>query len=132
MHTPEHIAARRGRPMGTAKPTTKEQISIRLDPEVIAHFKTTGPGWQARINKVLQAVIRRPNCQLVKLSGSVGGTRATSPTCESLWHLLLQTSCTCARASLSASNSRSNATTSGRSRCASAVRLNRCAAIAAS
>jgi uncharacterized protein (DUF4415 family) len=29
-------------------------ISIRLDQEVIAKFKATGPGWQSRINEVLR------------------------------------------------------------------------------
>jgi uncharacterized protein (DUF4415 family) len=26
-----------------------------LDPDVIAKFKATGPGWQSRINEVLRA-----------------------------------------------------------------------------
>jgi uncharacterized protein (DUF4415 family) len=59
-HTPEEIEARRGRgrPVGTVKPDSKQQISIRLDPEVIAHFRRTGPGWQARVNDVLKAAMR--------------------------------------------------------------------------
>jgi len=31
-----------------------QQISIRLDPDVIARFKATGKGWQARMNEVLK------------------------------------------------------------------------------
>jgi uncharacterized protein (DUF4415 family) len=42
---------RRGRPAGTAK---KQAISIRLDRDVLAHFRDTGPGWQARINATLR------------------------------------------------------------------------------
>jgi len=42
---------RRGRPAGTAK---KEAISIRLDRDVLAHFRSVGPGWQARINAALR------------------------------------------------------------------------------
>lgn len=32
----------------------KQVVSIRLDPDVIAKFKATGPGWQARMNEVLK------------------------------------------------------------------------------
>lgn len=40
-----------GRPK-SANP--KRPISIRLDQDVIAKFKATGPGWQSRINEVLR------------------------------------------------------------------------------
>ena len=40
-----------GRPK-SANP--KQPISIRLDQDVIAKFKATGPGWQSRINEVLR------------------------------------------------------------------------------
>ncbi len=33
---------------------TKERISIRLSPEVLAAFKSTGKGWQTRIDSVLK------------------------------------------------------------------------------
>ncbi len=42
---------RRGRPAGTA---TKQAISIRLDKDVLRHFRGSGPGWQARINAALR------------------------------------------------------------------------------
>jgi uncharacterized protein (DUF4415 family) len=32
-------------------------VSIRLLPEVVAHFRAQGPGWQARINAVLMEAI---------------------------------------------------------------------------
>jgi len=44
-------AARRGRP---ASDNPKQAISIRLSPEVIAHFRATGKGWQTRIDTVLK------------------------------------------------------------------------------
>lgn len=47
----ESIRRSRGRP---ALATPKQQISIRLSPEVIAAFKSTGPGWQGRIDDVLR------------------------------------------------------------------------------
>lgn len=48
----ESIRRSRGRPKVAAP---KQQISLRLDPEVIEKFKATGKGWQARINDVLKA-----------------------------------------------------------------------------
>jgi uncharacterized protein (DUF4415 family) len=43
---------RRGRPpIGDAP---KQQVTLRLPREVIAHFKAEGPGWQARIGEVLR------------------------------------------------------------------------------
>ena len=41
----------RGRPKA---PETKVSTTLRLDPEVIAHFKAEGPGWQSRINEALR------------------------------------------------------------------------------
>ena len=32
----------------------RQQISLRLDPDVIAKFKATGKGWQSRINNILK------------------------------------------------------------------------------
>jgi len=29
-------------------------ISIRLSPDVVAHYKATGPGWQTRIDEDLK------------------------------------------------------------------------------
>lgn len=34
--------------------TPKEAINIRLDPDVLAHYRAAGPGWQSRINKDLR------------------------------------------------------------------------------
>jgi uncharacterized protein (DUF4415 family) len=39
---------------GPQKRPTKRLISIRLDPDVIEHFRSRGPGWQARINATLR------------------------------------------------------------------------------
>ena len=40
-----------GRPKSAAP---KEAVSIRIDPEVLAYFKASGPGWQSRINTALR------------------------------------------------------------------------------
>jgi uncharacterized protein (DUF4415 family) len=47
----EGIRRARGRPTVTA---AKQQISLRLDPDVIEAFKRSGKGWQGRINTILR------------------------------------------------------------------------------
>jgi uncharacterized protein (DUF4415 family) len=42
---------RRGRPPSEHP---KEAIKLRIDPDVLAHFRATGPGWQTRINDALR------------------------------------------------------------------------------
>ncbi len=42
---------RRGRPPSAAP---KEAVSIRLDPDVLAHYRASGIGWQSRVNKALR------------------------------------------------------------------------------
>jgi uncharacterized protein (DUF4415 family) len=37
---------------------TKEQITLRLDPDVLRHFRSTGKGYQSRINAVLKSYVR--------------------------------------------------------------------------
>jgi uncharacterized protein (DUF4415 family) len=32
----------------------KLAVSLRLDPDVVKHFKDQGPGWQSRINAALR------------------------------------------------------------------------------
>lgn len=49
----EGIRRSRGRPPSAEGP--RQQTSIRLDPEVIEKFRSTGPGWQGRINDILKA-----------------------------------------------------------------------------
>jgi uncharacterized protein (DUF4415 family) len=48
---------RRGR--GPGKSPTKKLISLRISPEVIDYFKSTGEGWQSRIDETLRAVVKR-------------------------------------------------------------------------
>jgi uncharacterized protein (DUF4415 family) len=45
----------RGRPVGSTKPSRKEQIALRVDADVLARYKAGGPGWQTRMNEVLRA-----------------------------------------------------------------------------
>ena len=48
------VLVRRGRPKSAAP---KRQVTLRLDPDVIHHFKAGGPGWQSRINAALRAAL---------------------------------------------------------------------------
>jgi uncharacterized protein (DUF4415 family) len=41
---------RRGRPPGSSK----DLVSLRLDKDVIDHFRATGAGWQTRMNEALR------------------------------------------------------------------------------
>jgi uncharacterized protein (DUF4415 family) len=50
---PEVVARFRGQ-RGPQKAPTKQLVSLRLDPDVLAHFRATGRGWQARINAALR------------------------------------------------------------------------------
>lgn len=50
-------ARKRGRP-AKAPGERKEQVTLRLSPEVLAHFRAQGSGWQTRIDKALQSVVR--------------------------------------------------------------------------
>jgi uncharacterized protein (DUF4415 family) len=41
-------------PKKTAIPGVKEQVTLRLDQDVLEHFQSEGPGWQDRINAALR------------------------------------------------------------------------------
>lgn len=42
----------RGRPPQRGQ--AKQQVTLRLDPDVIAKFREGGPGWQGRMNEALR------------------------------------------------------------------------------
>jgi uncharacterized protein (DUF4415 family) len=42
---------------GPQKKPTKEQITLRLDRDVVEHFKSGGTGWQSRINAALRRIV---------------------------------------------------------------------------
>ena len=54
---PQIVAAYR-RARGKQRAPVKKLVSLRLDPDVVAHFRATGPGWQGRINQALRKVAR--------------------------------------------------------------------------
>ena len=46
----------RGRPKSEKK---KLLVSVRYSPEVVAYFKSTGEGWQSRMDRVLRQYVAR-------------------------------------------------------------------------
>ncbi len=46
----------RGRPRSL---NPKTRLTLRLDAEIVQHFRATGPGWQSRINDALKELVRR-------------------------------------------------------------------------
>ena len=46
------------RPGRPRKAAPKEAVSLRLDPDVLQHFRASGPGWQSRINAALRKAAR--------------------------------------------------------------------------
>jgi uncharacterized protein (DUF4415 family) len=53
-----HLSKRRRGERGPQKTPTKEAVKLRLDPDVLAHYRRTGPGWQTRMNDDLRKVAR--------------------------------------------------------------------------
>src|SRR5947199_4242704 len=50
------LRALRGRPKSESK---KLLLSVRYSPEVVAYFKSTGDGWQSRMDGVLRDYVER-------------------------------------------------------------------------
>jgi uncharacterized protein (DUF4415 family) len=46
---------KRGRPLAAV---TKERITIRLSPDVVEEFRSTGQGWQTRVDEALKDWLR--------------------------------------------------------------------------
>ena len=42
---------------GKQKSPTKEKVTVRLDADIVAHFRDSGKGWQTRLNEALRQVI---------------------------------------------------------------------------
>jgi uncharacterized protein (DUF4415 family) len=51
------VPVKRGRPRSK---NPKRAVSVRLDADVLAHFRRTGPGWQSRINAALRKAAKLP------------------------------------------------------------------------
>lgn len=44
---------------GPQKSPTKERVALRLDRNIVDHFRHDGPGWQTRINDALAELVKR-------------------------------------------------------------------------
>lgn len=53
-----------GRPISA---TRKEQVSVRYSPEVLSYFRSTGEGWQTRMDAALQLLVKKHPDWLKKL-----------------------------------------------------------------
>lgn len=56
---PPEVFARLTKGRGPQKALTKEQVSLRLDRDVLDYFRAGGPGWQGRMNEALRAAIQK-------------------------------------------------------------------------
>lgn len=44
---------------GPQQRPTKVAVTVRYSPEVVAYFRSTGEGWQTRMNEALRAYVKR-------------------------------------------------------------------------
>ncbi|WAP68234.1 BrnA antitoxin family protein [Jiella pelagia] len=44
---------------GRGRKPAKESVTLRLDPDVLAYFRSTGPGWQTRLNDALKGIVAK-------------------------------------------------------------------------
>jgi len=44
---------------GPQKSPTKERVALRLDQNIVDHFRHGGPGWQTRINDALADLVKQ-------------------------------------------------------------------------
>lgn len=44
---------------GAQKSEVKDRIGLRLDHNIVEHFRATGPGWQSRINDILAEHVKK-------------------------------------------------------------------------
>ncbi len=59
-------------PKKTALPGVKELVSLRIDQDVLEHFREGGPGWQDRINDALRKAAARLACASCRSADDAG------------------------------------------------------------
>ena len=52
-----HVVERHRHTRGRQKAPTKEKVTVRLDADIVAHFREGGRGWQTKLNEALRQVI---------------------------------------------------------------------------
>lgn len=53
-HGEQEFGDKRGRPVGSTKANAKAPVKLRLDPDLVAARRSTGAGWQTRVNAILR------------------------------------------------------------------------------
>ena len=53
--------AARGRPVGSVKADTKQAVTVRYSPDVLAACRAMGTGWQAKMDDALREWLRTHN-----------------------------------------------------------------------
>jgi uncharacterized protein (DUF4415 family) len=56
--SPERLRRLRGQRGPQRSKPLKVRVTLRLDPDIVAHFKKRGPGWQSRINVMLRKTLK--------------------------------------------------------------------------
>jgi len=46
-------------PQPARLPGAREQVTLRIDSDILEHFQADGPGWQDRINDALRGLVER-------------------------------------------------------------------------
>lgn len=49
------------RGLGKSHRLAKKSVTIRLDADILAYFKSTGPGYQTKINRILRSAVSTGN-----------------------------------------------------------------------
>jgi uncharacterized protein (DUF4415 family) len=65
----------RGRPLGSG---TKEQVTLRIDSDTLAFYKSKGTGWQTFINQVL-GEIKKESKSLKMVEKKIGNGNLVTP-----------------------------------------------------
>jgi uncharacterized protein (DUF4415 family) len=76
--TDEQLAkavVRRGRPPSEIR---KQPVKIRLDPDLVASLRASGPGWQTRLNALLRKAVLGAKGELKSEPRGVQKMRATA------------------------------------------------------
>jgi uncharacterized protein (DUF4415 family) len=55
---PQRLQAKLRKSRGPQKAPTKERITIRLSRDVVGAFRSSGPGWQSRLDGALRTWLR--------------------------------------------------------------------------
>jgi uncharacterized protein (DUF4415 family) len=82
LSTPEYrqkfaaVPVKRGRPKLTAP---KQLVSLRLDADVIASFRSSGPGWQTRAARILEEAVQSGAPMTVTSATSKPGAKRAPP-----------------------------------------------------